>query len=77
MTKKELAKEIGKRVREIRELYYSVYPKGNYISFYFKKEIVSFDNEYWGGGEDEGFPISYWENEGSVRINGIWEDEWC
>ena len=25
MTKKELAKEIGKRVREIRELYYSVF----------------------------------------------------
>ena len=75
MTKKELAKEIGKRVREIRELYYSVYPKGNYLSFFFKKDCISFNNNCWTSGHDEDYGINYWESERGVKINGVWEDK--
>ena len=75
MTREELVKEIGKRVREIRELYYSVYPEGNYLTMYFEKNIVSFNNQDWEGGEDEKYPISYHENEIFLKMNGEYEDK--
>ena len=70
MTKKELIKEIAKRMKEIRELYYSVYPEGDYLTMYFEKNIVSFNNRQWEGGEDEKYPIDYHENEIFIRMNG-------
>ena len=75
MTREELIKEIEKRVREIRELYYSVYPEGDYLTMYFKKNIVSFNNQQWEGGEDEKYPIDYHENEIFIRMNGNYEDK--
>lgn len=75
MTKKELAKEIGKRVKDIRDLYYSVYPKGNYLTFFFKKDCISFNNQNWESGEDENYGINYWETEEGIRINEVWEDK--
>ena len=59
MTKRELAKEIGKRVREIRELYYSVYPKGDYFNVVFYKESIKFNNSFYD--EDEKYPIDYYK----------------
>lgn len=73
MTREELTKEIGKRVKDIRELYYSVYPEGDYLSFFFTKDCVSFNNENWDNGKDKNYPINYWEGEKNIRINGIWE----
>ena len=70
MTREELIKEIAKRMKEIRELYYSVYPEGDYLTMYFKKNIVSFNNRQWEGGEDEKYPIDYHENESFIRMNG-------
>lgn len=45
MTQKELIKEIAKRVKDIKELYYSAYPEGNYLTLYFQDGNVSFNNE--------------------------------
>lgn len=73
MTREELIKEIVKRMKEIRELYYSVYPEGNYLTMYFEKNIVSFNNLHWEGGEDEKYPIDYHENEYFIRMNGEYE----
>ena len=75
MTKEELTKEIAKRVKEIRELYYSVYPKGNYMDISFRKDCVSFNNSNWEGSEDEHFPIDYHENDKFIRINRNYEDK--
>lgn len=70
MTREELIKEITKRLKDIKELYYSVYPEGNYLTMYFEKNIVSFNNQHWEGGEDEKYPIDYHENEIFIRMNG-------
>lgn len=38
MTREELIKEITKRIKDIKELYYSVYPEGDYLTMYFEKK---------------------------------------
>lgn len=73
MTREELIKEIAKRTKDIKELYYSAYPEGNYLTLYFQDDSVSFNNENWDGGKDKNYPIDYWEGEKTIRINGIWE----
>lgn len=75
MTREELTKEIAKRLKEIREFYYSVYPEGDYLTMYFEKNIVSFNNQQWEGGEDEKYPIDYHENKCFIRMNGEYEDK--
>lgn len=75
MTREELIKEITKRLKDIKELYYSVYPEGNYLTMYFEKNIVSFNNQHWEGGEDEKYPIDYHENERFIRMNEEYEDK--
>lgn len=77
MTREELTKEIAKRIKDIKELYYSVYPEGDYMDMSFRKNNVSFNNEEWKNGEDESFPISYHENEEFIRINDKYEDKRC
>lgn len=64
MTREELTKEIVKRIKDIRNLYYSVYPEGDYLVMHFEKNITSFNNRHWEGGKDENYPINYWEDEG-------------
>lgn len=68
MTNEELMKEIAKRVKDIRNLYYSVYPEGDYMDISFRKETVSFNNDCWEGGDDEDFLIDYHENEKFIRV---------
>lgn len=63
MNKKELTLEIAKRLEEIRKLYYENYPDGDYLILYFRKNYLSFNNDYWEDGEDENFPIHHWECE--------------
>lgn len=70
MTREELQKEIAKRVKDIRKLYYEEYPEGDYLIMHFEKNIVSFNNRHWEGGEDEKYPIDYHENEGFIKMNG-------
>lgn len=77
MTRWKLTKEIAKRVNEIRNLYYSVYPEGDYMDISFKRNTVSFNNENWDNGKDKNYPIDYWESEKIIRINGIWEKKKC
>lgn len=77
MTREELTKEIAKRVKDIRELYYSVYPEGDYLVLYFKKDVVSFNNSHWKKGKDVGFPIDYHENELFIRMNENREHKKC
>ena len=54
MTREELTKEIARRLKEIRELYYEEYPDGDFLDLYFRRNVVSFNNAYWEGAEDEG-----------------------
>ena len=77
MTREELTKEIAKRVKEIKELYYEEYPDGDFLDLYFRRNVVSFNNEQWEGGKDENYPIDYHENEIFIRMNGEYEDKWC
>ena len=69
MTKEELTREIAKRVKDIRELYYSVYPKGDYLSLFFEKDCISFNNSHWEKRKDADFPIDYHENELFIRMS--------
>lgn len=77
MTREELTKEIAKRLKDIRELYYLVYPEGDFLALYFRRNVVSFNNAYWEGAEDEGFLITYNENEKGILINEKYEDKIC
>lgn len=63
MTRWELSREIAKKLNDIRELYYSVYPEGDYLSLFFKKDCISFHNGKWESGVDENYPIDYWEGD--------------
>ncbi len=72
MTNEELMKEIAKRVKDIRELYYSVYPEGNYLIMRFEKNMVGFSNREWEGGK---YPIDYHENESFIKMNGEYKDK--
>ena len=75
MTRDELIREIAKRIKDIKELYYSVYPEGDYLTMYFEKNIVSFNNRQWEGGEDEKYPIDYHENKIFIRMNGEYKNK--
>ena len=77
MTREELTREIARRLKEIRELYYSVYPKGDFLDLYVRRNVVSFNNAYWECGEDECFLIAYNENEEGILINEKYEDKIC
>ena len=77
MTREELIKEIAKRIKDIKELYYSVYPEGDYMDISFKRNTVSFNNSNWEDGDDKDFPISYYETEEYIMMNGEYEDKWC
>ena len=70
MTREELTREIVKRVNDIKNLYYRTYPEGDYLSFFFEKDCISFHNGKWEIGVDENYPIDYFENEKPyVRIH--------
>lgn len=72
MTREELIKEIAKRVKDIKELYYREYPEGDYLILYFRKNSVSFNNSHWER-PDEDFPIDYSETEEYIMLNGEYE----
>ena len=55
----KLTKEIAKRVKEIRELYLTEYPQGDYMSLTIWKDSILFHNSRWD--EDINFPICYSE----------------
>ena len=61
MEKKELELAIANKLKEIKDLYYEVYPEGNYMTLFFRDGNISFNNEHWEGGKDENYPIDYWE----------------
>lgn len=63
MEKKELVETIAKKLNEIKDLYYEAYPEGNYLSLFFRKNCISFNNEHWEGGGDENYPIGHWEGD--------------
>lgn len=74
MTREELIKEIAKRAKDIRKLYYSVYPEGEYLTIAFDKDFIDFNNKYYK--EDKDYPIVYFENyKPYVRINKKQEDK--
>lgn len=76
MTREELIREIAKRLKDIKELYYSVYPEGDYLSLFFEKDCISFHNGKWEIGVDENYPINYFENgKPYVRINKKQKDK--
>ena len=74
MTREELIKEIAKRIKDIKELYYSVYPEGNRLDMTIRKDSIDFHNSYYE--EDKNFRVDYYEDEKYIRINRVWEDKW-
>lgn len=74
MTREELTKEIAKRVKDIRKLYYSVYPEGNRLDMTIRKDSIDFHNSYYE--EDKNFRVDYYEDEECIGINRVWEDKW-
>lgn len=74
MTREELIKEIAKRVKDIRKLYYSVYPEGNRLDMTIRKDSIDFHNSYYE--EDKNFRVDYYEDEECIGINRFWEDKW-
>lgn len=73
MTREELSKEIAKRVNYIRDLYYSVYPKGDWLIITFNKDLIYFNNKYCE--KDKKYPISYYEDINCIGINKVWVDK--
>lgn len=73
MTREELIKEIAKRVKDIRKLYYSVYPEGNRLDMTIRKDSIDFHNSYYE--EDKNFRVDYYEDEECIGINRFWEDK--
>ena len=47
MTREELTREIAKRLKDIRKLYYSVYPEGNRLEMTIRKDSIDFHNSYY------------------------------
>ena len=74
MTREELIKEIVKRIKDIKELYYSVYPEGDFLELTISKGFIEFHNRYYE--EDKNYSIDYYEDEVCIRINRVWEDKW-
>ena len=74
MTREELIKEIAKRVNDIRNLYYSIYPIGDTVDMTlhmtFNKDVIEI---YYG--DDKNYPIDYYEDRYCIGINGVWEDK--
>lgn len=73
MTREELTKEIAKRVKDIRNLYYRVYPEGDYLDITIRKDLINFFNHY--REEDKDYPIDYFEDRNCIGINRVWEDK--
>lgn len=71
MTREELQKEIAKRVKDIRKLYYSVYPDGNHLDMTIRKDSIAFHNSYFE--EDKNFRVDYYEDEECIGFNRVWE----
>lgn len=61
MTKEELKKEIAKKIKELKDMYYKAYPNGNYLTIGIFKDSMQFNNQFWD--DDIEFPIDYWEGE--------------
>lgn len=59
-SKEELTEEIAKRVKEIRDLYYKVYPEGDYMTMCIFRDYMRFNNS---PDEDKDFYIDYCERE--------------
>ena len=73
MTREELIKEIAKLVKDIRKIYYSVYPEGNRLDMTIRKDSIGFHNSYFE--EDKNFRVDYCEHEECIGINRVWEDK--
>ena len=73
MTREELIKEIAKRMKDIRNLYYKVYPEGDWLTIVFCKDLIGFNNKYHE--EDKDYSINYLEDRNCIGINGVWEDK--
>lgn len=73
MTRGELIKEIAKRIKDIRNLYYSIYPEGDFLDLTISKGFIDFHNRYYE--EDKNFRVDYYEDEERIGINRVWEDK--
>jgi hypothetical protein len=54
---KEIEKLIMVRVKEIRNMYRTYYPKGEYLNMTILNDSIMINNQYLG--EDKDFPINY------------------
>lgn len=57
---KSVEENIARKVKEIRDYYYSVNPTGRYLTMAIIDNTIMFNNEY--SENDKKFPIDYWEN---------------
>lgn len=59
MNRKQLEREIVKKLKEIKKLYYEAYPEGDYLALCFFRNTLSFNNKYFY--EDKEYPIRYYK----------------
>lgn len=62
MNRKQLEREIAKKLKEIKKLYYEAYPYGDYLSLTIYRESISFNNGAFGENE-----LDYFEQDKRYR----------
>lgn len=55
MNRKQLEREIAKKLKEIKKLYYEAFPQGDYLSLTIYRGSISFNNNHFGENEVDYF----------------------
>ena len=62
MNRKQLEREIAKKLKEIKQLYYEAYPKGDYLSLCIFRDSIEFHNNHFDENE-----VDYFEQDKRYR----------
>lgn len=62
MNRKQLEREIAKKLKEIKKLYYEAYPEGDYLTLTIYRGSISFNNNHFDENE-----IDYFEQDKRYR----------
>lgn len=62
MNRKQLEREIAKKLKEIKKLYYEAFPEGDYLSLTINRGSISFNNFQFDENE-----VDYFEQDKRYR----------
>ena len=62
MNREKLEREIAKKLKEIKKLYYEAYPEGDYLTLTIYRGSISFNNARFGENE-----VDYFEQDKRYR----------